>query len=288
MRRYLLLAALALVVAGLAAGAAAAPSFAVDSGRTRSVDIPGTFFSPDVQTVLVGDTVTWTNRDQMTHTVTADEDEFDSDRLEPGATFSFTFTKPGVYRYHCTIHRFMHGEIRVYAVALIGPERPVRLGSTVALRGLAPGGIESVALEEQQGDGSFQAVATATPAADGSFGFPFPVAGPARLRVRAGAELSDLVAVRPEPKVTIALHRTGGRATVTVGATPGQAGAPVAVERYVRERYRWLPVREVALGLDGRATVTVPARTHGVRFRAHLLRGRSGWGAATSGAATLP
>ena len=49
-----------------------------------------------------------------------------------------------------------------------------------------------------------------------------------------------------------------------------------------------MPVRIRVLGTDGRATFSVPAKAHGVRFRVHLLRGRSGWGDAASAAATLP
>jgi hypothetical protein len=237
--------------------------------------------------VLVGDTVTWTNHDRMTHTVTADHGEFDSDRLEPGAHFSYTFVQPGVYRYHCRIHRFMHGQIDVYAVALLGPDRSVRLGSAVTLSGLAPGDVRSVGLEQQRADGSYEAVASASPAADGSFSFPITVSGPSRFRARAGDALSDPVAIRPQPLVTMRLRRVRGRATVAIAAKPDQAGAPVAVERYIRERYLWMPVRRAELGADGRVTLTVPAKARGVRFRVHLLRGRNGWGDATSPAITL-
>jgi plastocyanin len=285
--RHLAPAAVVVVVAFLAAGVSAPPSFAGDrGGQTRAVDIPGTFFSPDALPVLVGDTVIWTNHDGMTHTVTGDD--FDSGRLAPGDQFSFTFTHPGVYRYHCSIHRFMHGEIRVYAVALIGPERSVPLASNVTLAGLAPSGVESVSLEQQQADGSFAGTASAAPAADGSFSFPVTVAGPSRYRVRAGAELSDPVLVRPRATITLRVRRVGARASAVVVATPNQTGAPVALERYVRERFWWMPVRQASLGADGRATFSVPAKAHGVRFRAHLLRGRGGWGEAESRVATLP
>jgi plastocyanin len=286
--RRLAPAAATVLVACVAAAAAAPPSLADSVGVQRIADIPGTFFSPDALPVLVGDTVTWTNHDRMTHTVTADHDEFDSDRLEPGAHFAHTFLQPGVYRYHCRIHRFMHGEIDVYAVALLGPNRSVRLDSTITLSGLVPTDVRSVGLEEQQADGSYEAVASASPAADGSFRFPITVSGPSRFRARAGDRLSDPVAVQPQPLVTVRVLRVDGRATVAIAAEPDQAGAPVAVERYIQERYWWMPIRRGKLGADGRVTLTVPVKARGVRFRVHLLRGRNGWGDATSAAITLP
>jgi plastocyanin len=288
--RRLAPAAATVLVACVAAAVAAPPSLADPAGEQRVVDIPGTFFSPDTLPVLVGDTVTWTNHDGMAHTVTADHDEFDSEHLDPGAQFSHTFAQPGVYRYHCRIHRFMHGEIDVYAVALLGPNRSVRLGSTVTLSGLVPGDVRSVTLEQQQADGSYIAVASASPASDGSFSFPITVSGPSRFRARAGDQLSDLVAVQPQPLVTMRLRRVDGRATVAIAAQPDQAGAraPIAVERYVQERYWWMPIRQAKLGTDGRVTLTVPVKAHGVRFRVHLLQGRNGWGDARSTAITLP
>jgi plastocyanin len=286
--RRLAPAAATVLVACVAAAMAAPPSLADSAGEQRSVDIPGTSFSPDALPVLVGDTVTWTNHDTMTHTVTADHDEFDSDRLEPGAHFAHTFLQPGVYRYHCRIHRFMHGEIDVYAVALLGPDRSVRLGSTITLSGLVPAGVRSVGLEEQQADGSYAGVASASPAADGSFSFPITVSGPSRFRARAGDRLSDPVAVQPQPLVTMRVRRVDGRASVGIAAEPDQAGASIAVERYIQERYRWMPIRRAKLGADSRVTLTVPVKARGVRLRAHLLRGRNGWGDATSAATTLP
>jgi plastocyanin len=288
--RRLAPAAATIFAACVAAAAAAPPSLADSVGEQRTVDIPGTFYSPDALTVLVGDTVTWTNHDRMTHTVTADHGEFDSDRLEPGAHFAHTFAQAGVYRFHCRIHRFMHGEIDVYALALLGPTRSVRLGSTVTLTGLAPGDVRSVVLERQQADGSYEALSSALPAPDGSFSFPTTVSGPSLFRARAGEQLSDPVAVRPQPLVTMRLRSVEGRgrATVEIAAEPDQTGASLAIERYIQERYWWMPIRRANLGAGSRVTLTVPVKARGVRLRAHLLGGTNGWGDATSAAITLP
>jgi plastocyanin len=286
--RRLAPAAATILVGCVAAAAAAPPSLADSAGEQRTVDIPGTFYSPDALTVLVGDTVTWTNHDRMTHTVTADHGEFDSDRLEPGAHFAHTFVEAGVYRFHCRIHRFMHGEIDVYALALLGPHRSVRLGSAVTLTGLAPGDVRSVRLERQQPDGTYEALGSASPVPDGSFSFPITVSGPSLFRARAGERLSDPVAVRPQPMVTMRLRRVDGRAAVAIGTEPDQTGAPIVLERYIQERYWWMPIRLGNLGADSRLTLRVPAKAHGVRIRAHLLRGTNGWGDATSAAITLP
>jgi plastocyanin len=279
--------AVATIMAAFVAAAAAAPPTLAATSEQRDVDIPGTSFSPDALTVLVGDTVTWTNHDRMTHTVTADHGEFD-DRLEPGARFAQTFAQAGVYSYHCRIHRFMHGEIDVYAVALLGPNHSVRLGSTVTLSGLAPEDVPAVRLEQAQKDGSYEPVDSASPAADGSFNFQVTVTGPAEFRARAGDQLSDPVALRPQPAVAMRVRRADGRLIVEIAAQPDQAGAPFALERYIQERYWWMPIRRAVLGSGGHATLALPIKAHDLRLRVHLLRGRNGWGDATSNALTVP
>jgi len=77
------------------------------------VDISNFSFNPGTLTVKVGDTVTWTNNDSATHTVTANDNSFDSANLASGASFSHTFSKAGTYPYRCTIHPNMTGTIVV-------------------------------------------------------------------------------------------------------------------------------------------------------------------------------
>ena len=83
------------------------------SGTTASVSIANFSFTPATLSVSVGTTVTWTNNDSVTHTVTADQGAFDSNNLSPGNTFSFTFSQAGTYPYHCKIHPSMMGTIQV-------------------------------------------------------------------------------------------------------------------------------------------------------------------------------
>ena len=132
-----LLIAVALV---LAVGAAAADA------PVRTVTIPGKAYDPPHLDVLVGTTVTWKNDDAINHTVTADGDAFSSGYVPPGGSFSFTFAKQGRYPFHCTIHKFMKGEVDVFGLVLSGPEGPVLAGSRVVFAGLAPAGAETVTL----------------------------------------------------------------------------------------------------------------------------------------------
>jgi plastocyanin len=74
-------------------------------------------YSPDTIHVVIGvnNTVTWTNNDQVTHTVTAIDGSFDSGLMQPGQIFVHTFTAPGNYTYHCQIHPWMNGTVIVTA-----------------------------------------------------------------------------------------------------------------------------------------------------------------------------
>jgi plastocyanin len=70
-------------------------------------------FAPAALTVPAGTTVTWTNRDDDTHTVTEANKRFASKVLDPGQSFSYTFSAPGTYSYHCAIHPHMTATVIV-------------------------------------------------------------------------------------------------------------------------------------------------------------------------------
>jgi plastocyanin len=68
-------------------------------------------------TITVGTTVKVTNDDRVQHTWTSVSGpaSWDSGLLDPGGSFSVTFTKAGSYSYNCSIHTFMTGTITVMA-----------------------------------------------------------------------------------------------------------------------------------------------------------------------------
>ena len=84
------------------------------SSTSNIVSIKNFSFQPKSVTVPRGTTITWTNKDDSTHTVTATSGHsFDSGHLSAGKSFAMTFTTPGTYSYMCSIHQYMHGTIIV-------------------------------------------------------------------------------------------------------------------------------------------------------------------------------
>ncbi|SVB09153.1 uncharacterized protein METZ01_LOCUS162007, partial [marine metagenome] len=90
-------------------------------------------FLPEDLTINVGDTVVWTNNDDSPHTVTADDDEFNSGNLAEGATWSYTFTEAGTYDYHCNYHSSMTGSVTVVDPEIVWTDYDFsKVDSTVA------------------------------------------------------------------------------------------------------------------------------------------------------------
>jgi plastocyanin len=74
-------------------------------------------FRPERLTVKAGTTITWTNDDDIPHTVASSNQLFKSKALDTADKFSFTFRTPGVYEYFCSIHPHMTGTIVVETAA---------------------------------------------------------------------------------------------------------------------------------------------------------------------------
>jgi amicyanin len=101
------------VVAGVAAFLflVATPVWAEDAA---AVKIGNFTFGPQELKVKAGTTVTWTNEDDIPHTVVS-PNNFRSKALDTDGTYSFTFTAPGAYKYFCSLHPHMTGTIVVEA-----------------------------------------------------------------------------------------------------------------------------------------------------------------------------
>ncbi len=80
---------------------------------TAEVKVDNFSFGPATLTVGVGTTVTWTNRDDIPHTIVSTEKVFKSKVLDTDEKFSFTFDKAGTYPYFCSIHPKMTGSVVV-------------------------------------------------------------------------------------------------------------------------------------------------------------------------------
>jgi Icc protein len=79
----------------------------------HNVSVDNFSFAPPTTPVPVGSTVTWTNRDDIPHTVVNTERKFKSPVLDTGEQFSHRFDSPGTYRYFCSLHPKMTGEVVV-------------------------------------------------------------------------------------------------------------------------------------------------------------------------------
>jgi amicyanin len=107
-------AALGLGFAGLVAGAGpGAASVQPKPATMMEVKIDNFSFGPTELRVAVGTTVTWTNRDDIPHTVVSTDKVFKSKVLDTDEKFSFTFSTAGTFPYFCSIHPTMTGKVVV-------------------------------------------------------------------------------------------------------------------------------------------------------------------------------
>jgi plastocyanin len=103
-----------LALASLCFLAAAGITYAAES-QQASVTIDNFSFNQAMLTVKAGTHVTWTNRDDIPHTVVDADDPkaMKSPPLDTGEHFEHTFEKPGTYHYFCSLHPHMQGTVIV-------------------------------------------------------------------------------------------------------------------------------------------------------------------------------
>lgn len=82
---------------------------------SQLVTIQSFAFAPSATTINLGESVTWTNRDPVTHTATADGGGFDTGMLAPGMSKTIQLSVAGTFGYHCAIHPAMKGTLTVVA-----------------------------------------------------------------------------------------------------------------------------------------------------------------------------
>jgi plastocyanin len=271
------------VIGGLAIAALALAAGAPqEAGVQREVLIPGKFFSPSRQVVLIGDTVTWRNQDSSSHTATAADGAFDSGNLAPGAIFSQTFTAAGIHAYVCRIHRYMRAEVDVYGLALSAPGYAVPFGAQTSLGGLAPPAAGQVTIRRRDvGGTSFVDVGTVPVAADGSFRYPLTANASASFQAVAGALSSATEELRVAARLTLDLARKGRSTSLIIRTDPAQTGAIVELQKYVFERFDFRTLRRARLNGGGAAVLRVKPRSK-LHVRALLRTGVRGYGRAVS------
>lgn len=115
----------ALVVIGLgglltavipAIGANTAAAIAT-AAHTATIQIDNFAFTPPNLTVTAGTVVTWKNADDSPHRIADLNGAYNSAALDTEDSYSHTFATPGVYKYICSIHPYMKGEITVKPAA---------------------------------------------------------------------------------------------------------------------------------------------------------------------------
>jgi plastocyanin len=119
----------------------------VDAAHTKdsgtAIAIKGCKFSPVVLSAPLGATVTWTHReDHPPHNIYGLGWGMSPGRmLEPGAAFTATFDKPGIYPYQCSLHPGMSGVVIVgdgQPAAAAAPQESPLVAGRAASSGDAP------------------------------------------------------------------------------------------------------------------------------------------------------
>jgi plastocyanin len=112
-RRVVLRRALGAGVGGVIAAMGMRVSRADSNGSQVTID--NFSFAPAILQVKVGTTVTWTNHDDIPHSILCPVLNVHSHALDTDESFSYTFDKAGTYDYMCGIHPHMHGQVVVSA-----------------------------------------------------------------------------------------------------------------------------------------------------------------------------
>ena len=249
---------------------AADPAAAAPAGAAGpEVMIQFAAFAPAQLDVLPGETVTWMNMSQRSHTVTADDGSFDSGVVAGGDSYARAFTATGAYPYHCSIHPGMTGEVDVRRVILDPLPAAVLRGRSVTVTGRTADGPAPVSIQRVTATAAVT-LATATPTADGTWSAAIPAGATGDIRAVSGADTSEVRRLLVRDR---RLHVRVSGSRISVSVTPPAPGATVVLELYLRERFGWWPAVRRRLDYLSRAEFRVRGP---VRARVELVD-RDGW-----------
>jgi plastocyanin len=260
-------AALLAVLLAVALGAPAAAQHAATGGHEGAapaarVNILFDRDDPVAIDIVAGDNVLWTNVSVRNHTVTADDESFDSGRLFSDDTFVHRFDTVGEVPYHCMLHPSIQGVVSVHDLLLQAPPAAASAGRAFVLDGrassaLAPG--TAVTLEADSGAG-FAPVTTATLGEDGAFSASFVPATTATYRaVAAGVTSPPVQVVVLDRSMTLHATRAGAGTVLRTTVAPASPRGHVVLQLFLPEHFGWWPVRKARL--DGASSARFVVRT---------------------------
>ena len=252
--------------------------------KTVTVSITHTAFVPRNLTLEAGDTITWTNNDNVNHQLLSQAAGLGSPILKPGDTYSFVFGKVGRFTVSDTLNtKFQKATITVKAatpapvsLSLNSNASIVRYAGATTLSGTLSSGRAGVRVDllaQECAAGGSKRVATTTTGNGGAFSFTTRPAKTLVYMVRSGKTDSANVTVKVRPQVVLSKIKAR-KFRVRTYAGESLVGHSVAFQRYLAARGKWTTLKRVVLAVRTTAVTPMPNTVvSSVSFGARLKRG---------------
>jgi plastocyanin len=273
MRRLIALvpAAVALAIAGPALAA------------TKNVQIRAGGFVPAKVEINAGDSVRWTNVDNVNHQVVSDRGLFASSILRPGQVYTRTFNQGGTYRYHDGLKPTNKG-----TVVVKGPPPSVSIGATAPIVTFGSGIMLSGVVSSQQpnetvqvyaqpfGQASYALVATVLTGAGGAWSYATKPEVLTYYKARWGNRESVVATIGVAP--SISLRRIGSWWVVKAVAATKFSRRSVQIQR-LNSFGQWVTLKRIALNSSGaqRFKVTLPKGLNRLRIAMSVNQAGAGY-----------
>jgi plastocyanin len=271
LKRLLMLAAAALLLALPASGSAATVSVKI---------VPGAF-QPASVSIASGEVVQWTNSTSVNRQIVADDGNFVSSIMKPGQTFSFTFKTAGTYAYHDGLHPSLKGIVGVKGpppeVTLVTGAAILTYGSSTTLTGKISSGDsgESVTITADPEGASAQQVATATTTTGGSFSVSVKPTIQTDYTATWKSTASQIASIQVKPLVRLT-HYTATRLFAKVSSSISYQGHIVYLQRL--SSVGWVTVKRLVLGPSSGRIFAAPHHRGYRTYRIVLTASQAGTG----------